>query len=92
VDVAFDAQDPEQPELTSKERPALVVAASDEALLVRAIYSNPSPTRSLFGPWRRVGLDHISYIDDVRVTVTGEHPEALHRLAVLTTTEWNALF
>jgi hypothetical protein len=92
VDVAFSAHDPEQPELTSKERPALVVAASSEALLVRAIYSNPSPTRSLFGPWRRVGLDHISYIDDVRVTVEGEQPEALHRLAVLTTAEWNTLF
>jgi hypothetical protein len=92
VDVVFDAQDREQPEVTSKERPALVVAASSEALLVRAIYSNPSPTRSLFGPWRRVGLDHISYIDDVRVTVDSEQPEALHRLAVLTTAEWNTLF
>jgi hypothetical protein len=92
VDVAFDAQDPEQPEVTSKERPALVVAASNEALLVRAIYSNPSPTRSLFGPWRRVGLDHVSYIDDVRVIVASEQPETLHRLAVLTTAEWNTLF
>jgi hypothetical protein len=92
VGVTFDAQDPEQPEVTSKERPALVVAASSEALLVRAIYSNPSPTRSLFGPWRRVGLDHISYIDDVRVTVDSEQPEALHRLAALTTAEWNTLF
>jgi hypothetical protein len=92
VDVAFDAQDPEQPEVTSKERPALVVAASNDALLVRAIYSNPSPTRSLFGPWRRVGLDHVSYIDDVRVTVASEQSDALHRLAVLTTPEWNALF
>jgi hypothetical protein len=92
VDVAFDAQDPEQPEVTSKERPALVIAASHEGLLVRAIYSNPSSTRSLFGPWRRVGLDHISYIDDVRVSVASEQPESLHRLAVLTTAEWNALF
>jgi hypothetical protein len=92
VDVAFDAQDPEQPEVTSKERPALVVAASQEALLVRAIYSNPSPTRSLFGPWRRVGLDHVSYIDGVRVAVASSQPEALHRLAVLTTAEWNTLF
>lgn len=92
AEVVFDAQDPERPEVTSKERPVLVVAASDDALLVRAIYSNTSPTRTLFGPWRRVGLDHISYIDDVRVSVASEHPEALHRLAVLTTAEWNALF
>jgi len=92
VDVDFDAHDPEQPEVTSKERPALVVAASNEALLVRAIYSNSSPTRSIFGPWRRVGLDHVSYVDDVRVIVANEHPETLHRLAVLTTAEWNTLF
>jgi hypothetical protein len=92
VDVVFDAQDPEQPEVTSKERPALVVAVSNEALLVRAVYSNPSPTRSLFGPWRRVGLDHVSYIDDVRVIVASEQPEAFHRLATLTTPEWNTLF
>ncbi len=92
VDVPFDGQDPEQPEATSKERPALVVAASDDALLVRAIYSNPSPTRSLFGPWRRVGLDHISYLDDVRVIVASEQQEGLRRLATLTTPEWNTLF
>ncbi|MGA7834523.1 MAG: hypothetical protein WCA31_04895 [Acidimicrobiales bacterium] len=92
VDVAFDSEDPEQPEVTSKERPALVVAASSDALLVRAIYSNPSPTRSLFGPWRRVGLDHVSFIDVARVVVTSEQPDALHRLATLTTPEWNTLF
>jgi hypothetical protein len=91
AEVAFDAEDPAQPEVTSKERPALVVAASEEALLVRAIYSNPSPSRSLFGPWRRVGLDHVSYIDDARVVVT-TRPDALHRLATLSTAEWNPLF
>ncbi len=92
VDVAFDAEDPELPEVSSKERPALVVAASGEELLVRAIYSNPSPTRSLFGPWRRVGLDHVSYIDDTRVVVASEKPDALHRLATLSVPEWNTLF
>jgi hypothetical protein len=92
VDVTFDAHDPEQPEVKSKERPALVVAASDDALLVRAIYSNPSPTRSIFGPWRRVGLDHVSYVDDERVIVASEQPDSSHRLAVLTTAEWNTLF
>ncbi len=92
AEVPFDAKDPVQPEVTSKERPALVVAACDEALLVRAIYSNASPRRSLFGAWRRIGLDHISYIDDTRVVVTSEHPEALLRLGTVTTGEWNALF
>ncbi len=92
VEVAFDVKDPEQPEVTSKERPALVVAASDEALLVRAIYSNQSATRSLFGAWRRIGLDHISYIDDIRVVVASEHSETLLRLGTVTTGEWNALF
>jgi hypothetical protein len=92
VEVAFDAKDPEQPEATSKERPALVIGASDEALLVRAIYSNPSPSRSVFGAWRRIGLDHISYIDDTRVVVASEHPETLLRLGTVTTGEWNSLF
>jgi hypothetical protein len=92
VEVTFDAEDPEQPEVTSKERPALVVAGSGDALLVRAIYSNPSPTRSLFGAWRRIGLDHVSYIDDARVVVAIDHPETLLRLGAVTTGEWNALF
>lgn len=92
LDIAFDAKDPDQPEITSKERPALVIAASDDALLVRAIYSHSSPTRSVFGPWRRVGLDHISYIDDAHIIVAIDNPDTLHRLGVVTTTEWNALF
>lgn len=90
VDVPFEAEDPETPEVTSKERPALVVAASSEALLVRAIYSNPSSTRSLFGPWRRIGLDHASYLDDTRLVVTAA-PESVHRLGTLSVAEWNAL-
>lgn len=91
LDVPFDALDPLQPDLTSKERPALVVAASRDELLVRALYSHPSPTRSIFAPWRRVGLDHVSYIDDARLVVAlGSEP--LRPLGPLTTAEWNALF
>jgi hypothetical protein len=91
VDVPFDAIDPLQPDVASKERPALVVAASSSELLVRPLYSQISPARSIFAPWRRVGLDHVSYIDDARLAVAlGSEP--LRPLAQLTTAEWNALF
>ena len=90
VDVPFDAADPTTPEATSKERPALVVAASEAGVLVRAIYSSPGPTRSLFGPWRRVGLDHVSYIDGLRVAL-GVEMIGLARVGQVTTQEWNAL-
>jgi hypothetical protein len=91
VEVPFDAVDAVQPDVTAKERPVLIVAASSEELLVRALYSQTSPTRSIFAPWRRVGLDHVSYIDDIRLTVAlGSEP--LRPLGQLTTTEWNALF
>jgi hypothetical protein len=91
VDVPFDAKDPLQPEVTSKERPALVLAASAEDLLVRPIYSNQSPSRSVFLAWRRVGLDHVSFIDDARVVVPMANADLHHPLGQLTTSEWNAL-
>lgn len=91
AEVPFDAHDPEQPDLKSKDRPVLVVAASREELLVRALYSNPSPQRTLFQPWRRVGLDHVSYIADTRLVVVNPALEPLQQLGQLTTTEWNAL-
>ncbi|MFZ0768754.1 MAG: hypothetical protein WAM64_05985, partial [Acidimicrobiales bacterium] len=91
VDVPFDAEDPQAPEATSKERPALVVAASSDEVLVRAIYSNQSPSRSVFQPWRRVGLDHVSFIDDVRVAVPMAHVEVQRPLGQLTIAEWNAI-
>jgi hypothetical protein len=91
LDVPFDALDPVQPDVTSKERPVLVVAASSDELLVRALYSQSSPSRSIFAPWRRVGLDHVSYIDDARLALAvGSEP--LRPLGQLTTIEWNALF
>lgn len=89
VGVPFDAIDPDLPDVASKTRPALVVAGSSDELLVRPIYSNHSTTRSLFQPWRRVGLDHVSYIDDVRVVVQNVEPRV--QLGQLTVTEWNAL-
>ena len=91
LDVSFDGLDPAQPEATSKDRPALVVAGSDEELLVRAIYSSQSSTRTIFQPWRRVGLDHVSFIDGARVVVPYA-PGGTHRhLGRLTAREWNAL-
>ena len=44
-----------------------MVAASDDAVLVRPIYSSDAPTRSVLQSWRRLGLDHVSYVDDARV-------------------------
>jgi hypothetical protein len=89
VDVPFDATDPAAPEQKSKERPALVVAANDDALLVRPIYSSPAPTRIVFGAWRRLGLDHVCYVDDARVVVSVA-TESLERVGRLTDQEWNA--
>ena len=77
--------------MTSKNRPALVVAASDDAVLVRPIYSNVGSTRSLFQPWRRLGLDHLSYIDDARMAVTLSDTMPIVRKGQLTDYEWNAL-
>ena len=89
VEVPFDATDPAAPEVKSKERPALVVAASADALLVRPIYSNAAPTRKVLQAWRRLGLDHVCYVDDVRVAVNVP-TESLERVGRLTDQEWNA--
>jgi hypothetical protein len=90
VDVPFDATDPATPEQKSKERPVLVVAASADALLVRPIYSSAAPTRSVFGAWRRLGLDHVCYVDDTRVVVRVASTESLERVGRLNDLEWNA--
>ncbi|HEY5104512.1 MAG TPA: hypothetical protein VII65_05645, partial [Acidimicrobiales bacterium] len=90
LDVPFDVPDSDQPDVTSKDRPVLVVAASSQELLVRPLYSNTSPSRTVFQPWRRLGLDHVSYIEDTRVVISDVHFDALHQLGQLTTSEWNA--
>lgn len=89
TEVPFDNVDPVAPEQQSKIRPAVVVAASETGMLVRGIYSNPSPTRSLFAPWRRLGLDHVSYIDVTRSPVAAG--AEVNRLGALNDEEWNAL-
>lgn len=91
AEIPFDARDADQPDVKSKDRPVLVVAASNDELLVRPIFSNPSPARTLFQPWRRVGLDHVSYVADQRVIVAIAGNEPLQQLAHLTTPEWNSL-
>jgi hypothetical protein len=89
TEVPFDNVDPVIPEQQSKIRPAVVVAASEEGLLVRGIYSNPSPTRGIFSPWRRLGLDHVSYVDVARCPVGAD--AEVNRLGTLSDEEWNAL-
>jgi hypothetical protein len=90
VEVPFDATDPSAPEQKSKERPALVVAASAEALLVRPIYSSTAATRNVLQAWRRLGLDHVCYVDDTRVALGVAPSESLERVGRLTDQEWNA--
>jgi hypothetical protein len=92
VDVPFDALDPLAPEQKSKERPAVVVAANDEAMLVRPVYSSATPTRTVFTAWRRLGLDHLCYVDDARVVLALSSAASLERVGRLSDEEWNALF
>ena len=90
ADVPYDAIDPAAEEASAKERPALVVAASETGALVRGIYSNQFANRHVFAPWRRLRLDHVSYISDERVAV--DWPSPLVTLGELTDEEWNGLF
>ena len=90
VDVPFDSSDPLAPEQKSKERPALVVAASADGLLVRPIYSAHAPTRSVLQSWRRLGLDHVCYVDDARVALNVAPTESFERVGRLSDQEWNA--
>lgn len=90
VDVPYSAVDPEAPEQKSKQRPAVVVAASAEGVLVQGVYTNPSSTRVLFQPWRRLGLDHVCYVEGVRVPIT-IGPDGLERIGKLADDEWNSL-
>jgi hypothetical protein len=92
AEVPFDSVDPVIPEQRAKSRPALVVAAAETAILVRGIYSNPFTTRVLFQPWRRLGFDHVSYVDDTRTSLTLASLDEVERLGRLTDDEWNALF
>lgn len=91
AEIPFDAVDPVTPEQRAKARPALVVAANDSSILVRGIYSNPATTRVLFQPWRRLGLDHVSYIDDGRTALVLTSLDEFERLGRLNDEEWNAL-
>lgn len=91
VEVPFDALDPSAPEQKSKERPAVVVAANEESILVRPVYSNAAPTRTVLSAWRRLGLDHVCYVDDARVVVDVNSAASPERVGRLTDEEWNAL-
>ena len=92
VEVPYDSVDRTAPDQHAKSRPALVVAAGDGAILVRAIYSNPSRRRVLFQPWRRLGLDHVSYIDDERTVLALADLDNVERLGRLSDDEWNTLW
>lgn len=91
AEIPFDSVDETTPEMKSKERPALVVAASDAGLLLRGIYSSPSVTRALFSPWRRLKMDHASYVDVERIAVRDLDLDLVVRLGRVTDVEWNQL-
>jgi hypothetical protein len=91
AEVPFSAVDPLIPEQRSKIRPALVVAVSPAALLVLGIYSNPSPSRALFQPWRRLGLAHVSFIATERISVSVVSDD-VEKIGRLSDEEWNSLF
>jgi hypothetical protein len=92
VEVPFDALDPLAPEQRSKERPAVIVAANDDTVLVRPVYSSTAPTRTVLSAWRRLGLDHVCYVDDSRVALSFNPTAPPERIGRLTDEEWNALF
>ena len=89
--VPFDDSDAAIPEQRVKERPALIVAASNSGILVRGIYSNTGVTRVLFSPWRRLNFDHPSYVDAARSAVRDVKMNDIVRLGRLTNPEWNQL-
>jgi hypothetical protein len=91
ADVPFDAVDPLIPEQRSKIRPVLVVGACETSILALGIYSNQSPSRGLFQPWRRLGLAHVSYIATDRV-VLNVAPDEVEKIGRLSDEEWNSLF
>jgi hypothetical protein len=91
AEVPFDDTDASIPELRAKERPALIVAASESGILVRGIYSNTGVTRVLFSPWRRLNFDHPSYVDVARTAVRDLEMNDIVRLGRLTNPEWNQL-
>ena len=91
VSVPFDAVDPTVPEQKEKERPAVVIGASSDVLLVRGIYSHQKIGRRVFGPWRRLELSHVSYVAD-DATLVAMPATPLKPIGRLTDEEWNALW
>lgn len=91
TEVPFDGVDPEHEDMTSKERPVLVVAASDEAILARPLYSAERVGRQLFGAWKRL-LEKPSYLSDSRLVLDVNPKSITLRVGQLTDHEWNQTF
>ena len=90
VPVEHEPTPGQAPGEADKFRPALVVATSADAVLVRAIYSSPREGRVLLIGWNHAGLERPSYLgaERVRVALTAAgYPAALGRLS---DEEWNA--
>jgi hypothetical protein len=91
TEVPFSEVDPTQPEVSAKERYALVLGVGENELLIRGVYSKETPRRHLFGAWRRLGLDHVSYIDENRLIISNANG-SIAKVGELTNDEWNAIF
>jgi len=93
VDVAFDESSRDELAMVAKQRPAVVLAGTSDALLVRPISSKEGPERRLLGTWKRLGLAKPSYVADERIIVILDASvTAPRKLGRLTDDEWNSLF
>lgn len=90
LDVPFDDSTDEFGS-DSKVRPALVIAGSPTAVLVRPVFTNPAADRVLLAGWNRLGLDHPSYVSLARVNVALRASESVRRFGRLTNDEWNTV-
>jgi hypothetical protein len=77
---------------SDKERPVVIVAASESAVLVRPVYSREAEGRRLLVGWNRVGLAGPSYVADARVRIEGTGAGPPRLLGRLGDAEWNALW
>jgi len=75
VEVPFDATDPSAPERNPRNARACRGRECD-SLLVRPIYPR-TPDEERLQAWRRLGLDHVCYVDDTRVALSVAPSESL---------------
>jgi hypothetical protein len=91
VRIEHEGSDWQSPGVHEKERPAVLVAANDDAVLVRPVYSRESPERVLLAGWVRLGLDRPSWVGAERWRVERREAGSLRHIGRLSDEEWNSL-